>query len=229
VCDPGPGFEVPSEKKRPGPDETSGWGLYLVEELAGRWGVERRDKNKCVWFELRTGPLLLEGREERNTGAGVDVLDRAFSAEVREKRGVPVVGISGDVDLKILPELQSAIEKALARAESLRIRSVVLDFRKIDFFDSTGIGLLVGSTEKLRKDGGEVHLAAREGPCLLVLRTTGLDKVFKIHPDLQTALEAARSKSWGALTQPPFTGLPTSVFSGTVFEEASNHTSIVRA
>ena len=38
VCDPGPGFEVPSEKKQPGPDETSGWGLYLVEELAGRWG-----------------------------------------------------------------------------------------------------------------------------------------------------------------------------------------------
>ncbi len=30
-------------------------------------------------------------------------------------------------------------------------------------------------------------------------------KVFKIHPDLETALEAARRKSQGALPQPPFT------------------------
>ncbi len=58
VCDPGPEFEVPSEKKQPGPEENSGWGLYLVEELAERWGVERRNKNKCVWLDLQTGPLL---------------------------------------------------------------------------------------------------------------------------------------------------------------------------
>ena len=57
----------------------------------------------------------------------------------------------------------------------------------------------------------------------------GARKVFKIHPDLETALEAARRKSQGALPQPPFTRSPTRVFSETVFEEASNHTSIVRA
>ena len=156
--------------------------FYLGEELAERWGVERRDKNKCVWFELQTGPLLLETRGERSTGAGGDVLDGAFSAEVREKRGVPVVGIGGDVDLKTLPELQSAIEKALDRAESLCVRSIVLDFSKVDFFDSTGIGLLVGSTEKLKKDGDEVHLAVRRGPCLLELRTTGLERCSRSTP-----------------------------------------------
>jgi anti-sigma regulatory factor (Ser/Thr protein kinase) len=49
VHDPGGGF-VPSA---PAPDPTrpSGWGLYLVAELADRWGVDS-DERKLVWFEL---------------------------------------------------------------------------------------------------------------------------------------------------------------------------------
>ena len=49
VHDPGGGF-VPLE---PAPDPTrpSGWGLYLVAELADRWGVES-DGSTHVWFEL---------------------------------------------------------------------------------------------------------------------------------------------------------------------------------
>ena len=193
VCDPGPDFDVPFKKKQPGIEETSGWGLYLVEELAERWGVERRGDEKCVWFELETGPLL-ERIEEHNPGAAGNVLDRAFSVEVREERGVPVVELSGGVDLTTLEEVHAAIEEALDRAEALRVRFIVLDFRKVDSFGSMGIGLLVGSTKKLREDGGEVRLVVREGPCLLVMRTAGLDKVVKIHPDLEAALEEATKK-----------------------------------
>lgn len=193
VCDPGPDFEVASKKHKPPVEETSGWGLYLVEELAERWGVERRGDEKCVWFELKTGPLL-ERIEEHNPGAVGNVLDRTFSVEAREERGVPVVELSGDVDLTTLEEIHSAIEEALIRAEALGAHSIVLDFLKVDAFDSIGIGLLMGSTRKLREDGGEVRVVVREGPCLLVLRTTGLDKVFKIHPDLEAALEEAAKK-----------------------------------
>jgi anti-sigma regulatory factor (Ser/Thr protein kinase) len=49
VHDPGGGF-VPTA---PAPDPTrpSGWGLYLVAELADRWGVDS-DDTTLVWFEL---------------------------------------------------------------------------------------------------------------------------------------------------------------------------------
>ena len=49
VHDPGGGF-VPSAPS-PDPARPSGWGLYLVAELADRWGVDS-DEETLVWFEL---------------------------------------------------------------------------------------------------------------------------------------------------------------------------------
>ncbi len=49
VRDPGGGFEL--QPRRAGSQEDSGWGLYLVELLAERWGVTN-DGSMMVWFEI---------------------------------------------------------------------------------------------------------------------------------------------------------------------------------
>lgn len=54
VRDPGPGFEPgaqPTPRPSPEPD-ASGWGLYLVERVAERWGVDPQPDGTVVWFEL---------------------------------------------------------------------------------------------------------------------------------------------------------------------------------
>ena len=53
VSDAGAGFE-PSARVA-GQDEASGWGLFLVEQLADRWGVER-DRLTRVWLEIDLAP-----------------------------------------------------------------------------------------------------------------------------------------------------------------------------
>jgi anti-sigma regulatory factor (Ser/Thr protein kinase) len=50
VCDPGPGFGMPSEPC-PRPDRRGGWGLPIVETISDRWGVEE-NRHACVWFEI---------------------------------------------------------------------------------------------------------------------------------------------------------------------------------
>jgi anti-sigma regulatory factor (Ser/Thr protein kinase) len=50
VCDPGPGFGVPSEPS-PRSDLSGGWGLPIVETISDRWGVEG-NSHACVWFEI---------------------------------------------------------------------------------------------------------------------------------------------------------------------------------
>ena len=49
VCDDGRGFANTLVKG----SRSNGFGLYLVEQLADRWGVVRGDRT-CVWFEVDT-------------------------------------------------------------------------------------------------------------------------------------------------------------------------------
>jgi anti-sigma regulatory factor (Ser/Thr protein kinase) len=49
VSDPGPGFE--HAERAPDDDPGSGWGLFLVEQLSDRWGVDL-NAGTSVWFEI---------------------------------------------------------------------------------------------------------------------------------------------------------------------------------
>jgi serine phosphatase RsbU (regulator of sigma subunit)/anti-sigma regulatory factor (Ser/Thr protein kinase) len=53
VTDDGPGFEAPA-RPLPTPEGPGGWGLYLIDQCATRWGVDRTDHHR-VWLELPRG------------------------------------------------------------------------------------------------------------------------------------------------------------------------------
>jgi anti-sigma regulatory factor (Ser/Thr protein kinase) len=53
VTDHGPGFE-PAPTPEPHTDRPGGWGLFLVDRLADRWGVEHGN-GTAVWFEVDRG------------------------------------------------------------------------------------------------------------------------------------------------------------------------------
>ena len=50
VFDHGPGFDVRDDP--PDAGAASGWGLFLVEQVSDRWGVDRVHGRTRVWFEL---------------------------------------------------------------------------------------------------------------------------------------------------------------------------------
>lgn len=48
VIDPGGGFEP----GRPTQGDERGWGLFIVDQLATRWGTEPGSDRTVMWFEL---------------------------------------------------------------------------------------------------------------------------------------------------------------------------------
>ena len=44
--------------RRSNPGGIGGHGLTIVESLARRWGVERYEDHKVVWFEAPVSPLV---------------------------------------------------------------------------------------------------------------------------------------------------------------------------
>jgi anti-sigma regulatory factor (Ser/Thr protein kinase) len=62
VADTGQGFDhAPPARPRvvAGSASASGWGLFLVDQIADRWGAVEMDGETRVWFELSPGARAL--------------------------------------------------------------------------------------------------------------------------------------------------------------------------
>jgi anti-sigma regulatory factor (Ser/Thr protein kinase) len=68
VSDTGSGFEPPA----PSVDGTGGWGLFIVDRLSERWGVERRGGTR-VWFEIGRGGARASTDERASEEQAADV------------------------------------------------------------------------------------------------------------------------------------------------------------
>lgn len=56
VTDPGPGFSA-GRPEPPHPESVGGWGLFIVKEVAQRWGVDHSGSATTVWFEVDAASL----------------------------------------------------------------------------------------------------------------------------------------------------------------------------
>ncbi len=64
---------------------------------------------------------------------------------------------------------------------------VVLDLSRVEFLDSSGLGAVVSVMKQLGPDR-RLDLAGLTPTVAKVFRLTRMDSVFRIHPDLDTAL-----------------------------------------
>jgi anti-anti-sigma factor len=68
--------------------------------------------------------------------------------------GVCELSLSGNLDADGAPILSEALEMPLSR----NMLDVVLDFARVDFISSSGIGALVAAIGEYRDEGGDIRL-----------------------------------------------------------------------
>jgi anti-sigma B factor antagonist len=66
-------------------------------------------------------------------------------------------------------------------------RQVVVDLGRVEFLDSTGLGVLVGALKRLRGVDGELSLVCAQERLLKIFRITGLDRVFTLYESVDAA------------------------------------------
>jgi anti-sigma B factor antagonist len=111
-----------------------------------------------------------------------DVVD--LSLETREAGDRTVVAVSGEIDVYTAPRLRDQISELVASGSY----HLVIDMEKVDFLDSTGLGVLVGGLKKVRAHEGSMELICNQERLLKIFRITGLAKVFTIHESEDAAL-----------------------------------------
>ncbi|MCA1822824.1 MAG: STAS domain-containing protein [Mycobacteriales bacterium] len=78
---------------------------------------------------------------------------RTLEASVRERDGVGVIDLSGDVNGSAAEALEAAYDEAIASGP----RRVLLNFADVDYINSTGIALIVGVLARARTEGRAVQ------------------------------------------------------------------------
>jgi len=120
-----------------------------------------------------------------------------ITVRTRHQDGVPVISVTGEIDVYTAPTLRERLNELVADGEY----HLVVDMAGVDFLDSTGLGVLVGGLKRARSHEGTLQLVCDQEKILKVFRITGLTKVFPIHASLGDALAlgpeqvAARTRS----------------------------------
>ena len=105
--------------------------------------------------------------------------------DVAERDGFAVIVVTGSVDLITAPKLRERISDVVADGH-LRL---VVDLRKTDFLDSTGLGALVGALKRLRLKDGEIRVVCAAGHVRKVFEITRLDQVFPLYDTVEDSVK----------------------------------------
>lgn len=106
--------------------------------------------------------------------------------EVSERRHWSVLAVDGEVDVATAPKLR----EKLIDLVNAGVGNIVVDLGRVEFLDSTGLGVLVGALKRIRTVDGELALVCDEPRILKVFEITGLTKVFTMYPTVDEAVAA---------------------------------------
>jgi anti-sigma B factor antagonist len=118
---------------------------------------------------------------EERAGAGLDIA-------TEDVESFSLIILSGEVDVYSAPKLRETIKDLVEQGKN----NIVVDLGKVDFLDSTGLGVLVGGLKRVKQQDGELGLICNQEKILRIFRITGLTKVFPIYESQQDLLAKAK-------------------------------------
>lgn len=106
--------------------------------------------------------------------------------------GIQAFTVRGELDMHTAPELESRLEKALAKPDA----SILLDLTPCEFIDSTGIALIVRAWQRIDSSGGlgqgRVVLCCIDHQVRRLLKITGVEGSISMHEEREAALTELR-------------------------------------
>jgi anti-sigma B factor antagonist len=104
--------------------------------------------------------------------------------QVRRQEDHAVLEVAGEIDVYTAPKLREKLIELVNEGSY----HLVVDLERVDFLDSTGLGVLVGGLKRVRNHEGSLKLVCTQDKILKIFRITGLTKVFPIHDSVDDAV-----------------------------------------
>jgi anti-anti-sigma factor len=157
-----------------------GLGLVMTRRIAEQLHYEREPGRNKVIFQKSIDSSRTAER------AGKESLMAQFEATEPRPRadGSHVIRLSGDLDTKGA----LGMERLLAELLEKKMTRVTLDFEKVPFISSAGVGILLGIVSSLRDSGGEVVFTRISPKVRSVFRLLNLEDYFSIKESIESSV-----------------------------------------
>jgi anti-sigma B factor antagonist len=106
--------------------------------------------------------------------------------EVGREGDVTVLDVEGQLIVGNRQELKQKVLEELENGE----RKFLIDFERTGYIDSSGLGVLVSLSKKIREQGGELRLANLNDDLRTLFELTKLDTLFQISSSRDEALSS---------------------------------------
>src|ERR1700730_1829040 len=121
--------------------------------------------------------------------AGVAAWDRrlamgdALDITIRRERGIVIAAVTGGVDIFTVARLRECLFELADSG-----RTLIVDMNRVTFFDSSGLGALIGAARRAAAHGGSLHAACARPPTRKLLWLTGVDRRIPVAATVDGAL-----------------------------------------
>jgi anti-sigma B factor antagonist len=108
-----------------------------------------------------------------------------MSFQVSQRGDVTLVEVEGQLIVGNRQDLKNRVLEQLDGGD----RKFVIDFANTGYIDSSGLGVLVSLSKKIREQGGELRLSSLNEDLRTLFELTKLDTLFRIANDKDEALD----------------------------------------
>ena len=105
----------------------------------------------------------------------------------KEVKGITVIELTGNV---MGGPDATALNDQLHKFIEDKKKRIVVDLSDVKFINSSGLAMLIGGLNTIRKSGGEMKLARASEKIETLLQMTKLNTVFDIHKTVNDAVAA---------------------------------------
>jgi anti-anti-sigma factor len=99
-----------------------------------------------------------------------------FRVELRSENATALLSVAGELDLASSPILERELERALADGPGL----VIIDLRKLEFMDSTGLSVLIRAHNRAQETGHRLGIVNGSRQVRRLLSLTGVADRLRI-------------------------------------------------
>ena len=105
--------------------------------------------------------------------------------------GICVIKLSGYLDAHTASDLETTIQEVINGG----CNRLVVDFAELEYISSAGLGVFMVFIESVRKDGGDIKLAAMTDRVFSVFDLLGFPVLFEITKMVDEAVSAFPTKA----------------------------------